>query len=395
MPRRAQPPTPAPEAAPALANPALVAPRHALKVEHALALDSGSRLETYSLQFETYGTLAPGRDNAVLVFHSLTKDAHAAGRHAASETREGWWSAAIGPGRMIDTERSFVICADALGSGGSTGPASPDPETGRPYGPSFPVLTIADMVRAARPLLDHLGIEQLHAAIGGCFGGQQALEWAIRYPATVRNVIAISTTAATSPHTIAIFSVMRRLIRSDPNWKGGDYYAGPFPLEGFGNALAAAVPLWMSREATDARFGRRRRALRGYEFSLGSEFDVERFIETVANRAGARLDPNSLMYLMRAVEYFDLEHEFGSLERALAPVTARVLLASYRNDWRYPPAEVECLQRTFEALGRDSRHAVLDSPYGHGAFLYDVSSLEPLVRGLLDQSPAERQPSPA
>jgi homoserine O-acetyltransferase len=196
----------------------------------------------------------------------------------------------------------------------------------------------------------------------------------------------ITTTPATSAHTIAIFAVMRHLIRADPQWRDGDYYDTPFPSAGLNAAVAAAVPLWMSREAMDQRFGRRPAGT--YAYTMAPEFAVEAFIETLVQRARHELDPNSLMYLMRAVDYFDLEHEYGGLDLALKPVTARVLFVSYRHDWRYPAAETERMHQALTAAGGDSTHRVLDSPLGHGAFLFDVPGLTPAVRGFLDQSHA-------
>ena len=241
----------------ALDNPAMIAPPHTLHVTEPLPLECGRVLPGHTVSFETYGTLAAARDNAILVCHSLTKGAHAAGRHAPGDPRPGWWDAAIGPGRLLDTDRYFVICAETLAAGRSTGPASPDPATGRPYGLRFPVVTVRDMVHAQQQLITRLGIERLHAVIGGCFGGQQAIEWAIQHPGQVGNAVIITTTPATSAHSIAIFTVMRRLIRGDPAWNGGDYYGESFPAAGLGAAIAAAVPLWMSAEAMDARFARR------------------------------------------------------------------------------------------------------------------------------------------
>ena len=304
-----------------LDNQSLTGPSHQLHLDEPLLLDCGRALPEYVVNFETYGTLSTARDNAILVCHSLTSRAHAAGRHAPDDQRPGWWDAAIGPGKMLDTKRYFVICADALGAGQTTGPASPDPETGRRYGIRFPVITVRDMVRAQHRLVQRLGIDRLHAVIGGCMGGQQAVEWAIAYPAMVGNAVVITTTPATSAHTIAIFSVMRHLIRADPEWNAGDYYGRSFPAAGLGAAVAAAVPLWMSREAMEARFGRRSS---GYRYTLGPEFEVESFIARLVAQARHDTDPNGLMYLMRAVEYFDLEREYGDLEAAFRPVSARV-----------------------------------------------------------------------
>ncbi len=382
-----------------LDNPALVAPPHTLRITEALALECGHVLPGHSVSFETYGTLAAARDNAILVCHSLTKGAHAAGRHAAGDPRPGWWDAAIGPGKLLDTDRYFVICADTLAAGRSTGPASPDPATGKPYGIRFPVVTVRDMVNAHHQLVARLGIERLHAVIGGCFGGQQAIEWAIQHPDQVGNAVVITTTPATSAHSIAIFAVMRRLIRGDPAWNGGDYYGESFPAAGLGAAIAAAVPLWMSAEAMDARFGRRPappapadpgpadpgRTPAGRRYTLDTEFEVESFIARLAAQAGHQLDPNSLMYLTRAVEYFDLEREYGRLEQALAPVSARVLFLSYRRDWRYPAAETDRMHQALLAAGRNSRHVVLDSGLGHGAFLFDVAGLAATVADFVGQ----------
>ena len=371
----------------ALDNPALVAPPHTMRIAEPLALDCGQVLPGHTVSFETYGTLAPARDNAILVCHSLTKGAHAAGRHAAGEPHPGWWDAAIGPGKLLDTNRYFVICAETLAAGRSTGPASPDPATGRPYGLRFPVVTVRDMVNAQHQLVARLGIERLHAVIGGCFGGQQVIEWAIQHPGQVGNAVVITTTPATSAHSIAIFTVMRRLIRGDPAWNGGDYYGESFPAAGLGAAIAAAVPLWMSAEAMDARFGRRPagHGPAGRRYTLDAEFEVEAFIARLAAQAGHQLDPNSLMYLTRAVEYFDLEREYGALGQALAPVSARVLFLSYRRDWRYPAAETDRMHQALLAAGGRSRHVVLDSDLGHGAFLFDVAGLAATVADFLGQ----------
>jgi homoserine O-acetyltransferase len=360
-----------------LDNPALTGPAHQIRVTEPLLLDGGRTLPEYAVNFETYGTLSPGRDNAVLVCHSLTSNAHAAGRHGG---RPGWWDAAIGPGKMLDTNRYFVICSDVLGAGGTTGPASMEPGTDHRYGIGFPVITVRDMVAVQYQLVRRLGIDRLHGVIGGCMGGQQALEWAIRYPAAVGSAIIITTTPATSAHTVAIFSVMRHLIRTDPDWNGGDYYHREMPVAGLGAAIAAAIPLWMSRAAMQAKFGRHSQPP-GY--TLDPEFEVESFIGRIVSQARHEIDPNGLMYLMRAVEYFDLEREYGSLEDAFRQVTARTLFVSYRHDWRYPAAETERMRQAHTAVGGRSGHLMLDNAMGHGAFLYDLRTLVPHVATFL------------
>ncbi|GGW25245.1 homoserine O-acetyltransferase MetX [Streptomyces alanosinicus] len=349
------------------------------RFEGPMELNSGHVLPGFDLSYETYGRLDRDGENAVLVCHSLTKGAHAAGRHIAQDAHSGWWDRAIGPGHMLDTDRYFVVCSDVLAGGASTGPASADPATGCPYGADFPVVTIEDMVNAQRRLMQHLGIVRLHAVIGGCFGGQQALQWAISHPDAVRNAVVIGTGPDTSAHTIAIFSVMRHLIRNDPNFNDGDYYAGPGPVRGLANALVAAVPLWMSRDAMGRRFARRTMAGQPPRYTLEPEFAVEAFLNSIANQPRPAIDPNSLLYLMRAEEYFDLPGRYGSLEAALKSVSARTLFVSYRTDWRYPSEETDRMHQVLLRQGTHSHHAVLDSPLGHGGFIYEVESLAPEV----------------
>lgn len=354
---------------------------HTITLAKPLYTRSGQVISAPVVRFETYGTLDAERANAVLVCHSLTKAAHAV--RDGSET-PGWWDAAIGPGRMIDTDRYFVICASTLAAAGSSGPDSQDPAIGRHYALRFPVVEVRDMALAHRRLLDHLGISTLRLAIGGCFGGQQVLELGILMGASMRNAVIISTTPATSDHTIAIFSAMRRLIRCDPAWNGGEYYGGPLPAQGLGNAIAVATPLWMNRGSMQARFAR---ALAdpsaGYTHGLDGEFAVEAFVDRLVAGAVATIDPNGLMYLTKAVEYFDLAREYGDLPSALESFAARTLFVSYTGDWRYPPDEVATMDDVLTASGHDSKHVVLDSALGHGGFLYDVGGLCSAVEDFL------------
>lgn len=363
-------------------------PTCAAVFEHgaSLPLDCGRVLPGFALAYETWGRLSEGRDNAILVCAPLTADAHAAGRRNGDE-RAGWWDEAIGPGRMLDTDRFFVICSNALGGwAGSTGPMSEDPERGGPYGSRFPVVTVSDIVRAQTRLMDHLGIECLHAVVGGCFGGQQALTWGIEHPRRVGSVVAIGVTAATSAHTIATFAVMRKMIREDADWMGGDYHGKAFPRRGLSSALAVAIPLWMSREAMERRFGRRLVGREAYGYTLEPEFEVEAYLERVSKAPRVPVDPNGLMGLMRAEEYFDLERQHGSLAEAFRRVRARVLLVSHRSDWRYPPAEMGRLQSALEVVGADSRHVVCDSAVGHAAIRYDVGSFSDVVKAFVEAS---------
>ncbi len=348
-----------------------------------LRLDSGATLKRVDVAYETYGTLNAARDNAVLVLHGLTGTQHAAG--PSEETgRPGWWDAAIGPGRAFDTDRYFIVSPNALGSyGGSTSAASPDPATGRPYGSSFPVVTIGDSVESQARLADELGIERFHAVAGGCFGGFMALEWMARHPARVGSAVIISATPRTSAHNTALWSVLRDAIRSDPNWNGGDYYDGPAPDAGLGLAAKFGALFWMSREVFAQKFGLRRVAGDGPDYGFAAEYEVEAFLEGVGTNAAGRIDSNALMYLTRAIDYFDMARGRASLADAFAGYRAPTLLVSYTNDWRYPAGDMQEIADALAANGTFCRHETLDSPAGHGGFLYDTARLEPLLQAFL------------
>jgi homoserine O-acetyltransferase len=364
----------------------MMAERKLERFDAPLRLDCGRELRNVSIAYETYGRLTPERDNVVLVCHALTADAHAAGRHHASDAKAGWWDAAIGSGRMLDTDRYFVVSTNVIGGcGGSTGPASIDPTTGAPYAMTFPVVTVADMVRAQRLLLDRLGIRKLQAAIGGCLGGLQVLEWIRMYPDDVDRAVVISATHRTSAHTLALWHTLRRAITADANWNGGDYYGGLPPLAGVGLSMQMAMLIWMGREELGRRFGRTL-ARDDYSFAFDDDFEVERFFHDVEASASARFDANSLLYLTRAMDYFDLTRGYDSLAEALLPVKATLLLVSYAHDWRYPPAEVDLIRQALQSNGVLAEHVELDSRFGHGAFLYDPESLVPHVRRFIGRT---------
>lgn len=358
------------------------------RFETPLALECGRELPSFEVAYETYGTLNAQRSNAILLCHGLTANQHAAGTVAG---KKGWWDVAVGPGKMIDTDRYFVVSPNVLGGGnGSTGPRSTDPHTGRPYGMRLPMVTIGDMVESQAHLADVLSIDAFHAVVGGCMGGFQALEWMARYPERTRRTIIISATPRVSTHTIALWSVMRRAIRSDPNWNGGDYYAGAAPDAGMGLLATFGALYWMSRDVLAEKYGLRTVADRDLGFSLESEFAVEAFLDQVACNAQGKFDANTLIYLTRAMDYFDLDRSYGSLTQAFAAVTSPTLLVSYETDWRYPPAEMNEIADALRTVGACVRHEVLNSRYGHGAFLCDVSGLTPVITEFL----ARNEPAP-
>jgi len=357
--------------------------RETMRLDGPLALDCGRSLEPVEIAFESYGRLNGARTNAVLVCHGLTADQHAAGGPDPVTGRPGWWEAVIGPGKALDTDRYFILSTNVLGSyGGSTGPASICPQTGRPHAMAFPVVTIADMVRAQRRLADGLGIARFQAAVGGCMGGFQVLEWLRQAPDRIGHAVAISATARTSAHNTALWSVLRRAIMSDPAWNGGGYHDGPRPDRGMGLMASFGALFWMSRQGLEDRFGMKR--VEGAPaWGFEPEFEIEQFLDRIAANAAGAIDPNALLYLTRAIDYYDLTSGAGGLEAALSDVCNPVTLVSYSGDWRYPPNEIEEIRTVLVKAGVAVEHHVLESGYGHGGFLKDTASIAPILAAAL------------
>lgn len=339
-----------------------------------LPLESGRKLSSFTLGYETYGRLNPARDNAVLVCHGLTHSCHAAGRHAPDDPRAGWWDAIIGPDKPLDTDHWFVICINCLGGcHGSTGPSSINPSSGRPFAADFPVLTIADMVLSQKRLLDDMDVTSLAGVIGGCMGGFQVLEWLTRFPGSVRNAVALSTAPKASAHTLALWEVVRQAVMSDPDWHGGAYYDAPQgngPRRGMGLASMFGMMLWMDRQIMEEKYGRRQLNPRlGY--SLAPDYQIQELFQNIGQNAGGGIDANSLIYLTKAMDYFDLTAGSPPRLEDFTDFSGRLLLLSYAGDWRYPPREMEDFKRRLTSMGVRATHRTLDSPYGHGAFHLD------------------------
>jgi homoserine O-acetyltransferase/O-succinyltransferase len=380
-----------------------------LELPDPLRLDCGRELAGVRIAYETYGELAPERDNVVLVCHALSGDAHAAGVSAAqpeestrdgfaAEERDGiaskglgWWDGMIGPGKAFDTDHYFVVSTNLLGGcRGTTGPSSTDPATGAPYGSDFPVITVADMVRAERALLDELGIDRLAAVAGGSLGGMQALEWAVRYPEQVDQVVAIASTHALHPQGVAWNAIAREAIRADPDWQGGHYLGtGRRPDAGMGVARMIGHVTYLSGQALEEKFHRRLQD-RGADGELRytvfePEFEVESYLRHQADSFVKRFDANTYLYTSRALTYFDLarEHGDGSLGAALAGVRARTLLIAFSSDWLYPPAASGEIEVALRSVGKDVELHVIEAPYGHDCFLLEEARQTPLVRDFL------------
>ena len=348
----------------------------------AMELELGGRLERVTLAYRSWGRLNEAKDNAVLVLHALTGDTRAAGDG-------GWWEPLIGPGRALDTDRAFILCANVLGGcQGSTGPASADPLTGRPYGMRFPLITIGDMVAAQRRLVDQLGITKL-VAIGGSIGGFQALEWATRHPALVAAVAPVAATGALDAQGVAMNEIGRRAIMADPNWRGGAYASeGVFPSDGLAIARMVGMMTYHSKESMDLRFDRNPATRPGLYPSFGTTFDVEGYLHYHGAALVRRFDANSYLYLTRAMDLYDVGRNGGET-RWLSEIMVPVLLIGIRSDWLFPPAPIQALAARLRGLGKETTYAELDSPHGHDAFLKEWDQLTPVIGTFIDGAVAK------
>jgi homoserine O-acetyltransferase len=348
-----------------------------------LPLDCGATLSPVEVAYETYGELNRERTNAILILHALSGDAHAAG--ISQETgKPGWWDNMIGPGKGFDTDKYFVICSNVLGGcRGTTGPSSINPATGCPYALSFPVITIGDMVRLQKMLIDFLGIERLLAVAGGSMGGMQVLQWAVAYPERVAAAIPIATTARHSPQQIAFNEVGRQAIMADPDWNGGNYYGRRPPARGLAVARMIGHITYMSDESMREKFGRRLRDKDRYGFDFSVDFEVESYLHYRGAQFVDRFDANSYLYITKAMDYFDLTNGSESLASVLEKTQARFLVISFTSDWLYPSYQSLEIVNALRSRNRDVAYCELTSNYGHDAFLVEVGEQTEIVRGFL------------
>ena len=340
-----------------------------------LPLQRGGQLGPVTLAYETWGTLNAEGDNAILITHALTGNAHAHDVEHPDDTRAAWWNPLIGPGRSFDTSRYFVICSNIVGSCyGSTGPSSIDTGTGRSYGMRFPVITIRDMVHAQRILLEHLGVRQLAAVAGGSIGGQQALEWAVTYPEMVRNVAVVAATGALTAQAVAFSEVQRQAIMLDPQWQQGDYQPGQGPGAGLAIARMLAMITYQSEEGMEMRFARQAASNTSIpapsgSADLGGRFDIEGYLYYQGASLVRRFDANSYLYISRAMDLYDVSEGYPSLEAALQRLRSNALFIGIRSDFLFPAAHVRWLAEQVRTLGGKATYVELDSPHGHDAFL--------------------------
>ena len=348
-----------------------------------ISLDNGAALAPIEVAYETYGELNAAKSNAILVLHAFSGDAHAAG--ISHETgKPGWWDNMIGPGKAFDTNQYFVICTNVLGGcRGTTGPASVDPKTGCPYAMSFPVITVGDMVRAQKMLIDSLGIQRLLAVSGGSMGGMQALEWAVAFPDSVVAAIPIATTTRHSAQQIAFTEVGRQAIMADPDWNEGNYYGKNPPARGLAVARMVGHITYMSDDSMREKFGRRLRDKETFSFGFDVDFEVESYLRYRGSQFVGRFDANSYLYITKAMDYFDLTAGRGTLNAALERTRARFLVISFSSDWLYPSYQSQEMVRALRSRNCDVAYVELQSNYGHDSFLVDVAEQTDLVRGFL------------
>jgi len=351
-----------------------------------LKLDCGRDLAPFTVAYMTYGQLNPSRSNAILICHALTGDQFVASEHPVTG-KPGWWSTMVGPGKPIDTDRFFLICANVIGGCmGSTGPADIDPTTGRTFGLSFPLVTIRDMVRAQAMLLDHLGIDTLLAVIGGSMGGMQALQWAASFPERVRAVIPIACAAYHSAQNIAFHEVGRQAIMADPDWRGGEYQLfGTRPAKGLAVARMAAHITYLSETALQRKFGRNLQNREALSFKFTPDFQIESYLHHQGASFVDRFDANSYLYITRAMDYFDLAEEAGGqLANAFRPSNTRFCIISFTSDWLFPTADNKDVAHALNAVAANVSFVEIKTDKGHDAFLLDEPEMFATVRGFIN-----------
>jgi len=350
-----------------------------------LELECGKALAPIDVAYETYGELNKAGDNAVLICHALSGDAHVAGYHSPEDRKLGWWDNMVGPGKGIDTNKYFVICSNFLGGcSGTTGPSSINPETGKPYGLDFPIITIADMVKVQKLLLDKIGVKKLLGVIGGSIGGMQVLQWAIEYPHFVKAAIPVATTTHLGAQSIAFDAVGRNAILGDPNFFSGRYHGRKGPDAGLAIARMIGHITYLSEQGMRSKFGRKLRSADEYSYDFNSEFAVETYLDHQGQRFVERFDANSYLYITKAGDYFDLQKDYGSLTSAFANVRSRFLIISFASDWLYTPSESQEIVNALVADDKDVSFCNIASDYGHDAFLLEPEMLGSFISGFLD-----------
>ncbi len=368
----------------------IVTPRHFV-IEEGLKLQCGQVLAPITLCYEVYGTLSKNADNAILIEHALSGDAHVAGYHSPEDAKPGWWESMVGPGKTFDTEKYFIVCSNIIGGcSGSTGPSSINPKTGKRYGMDFPLVTIADMVHAQKKLMDHLKIRKWLCVAGGSMGGMQVLRWALLYPDSLVSAIPIATSSRISPQSIAFNWVGREAIMSDPAWNGGNYEEQPD--KGLAIARMLAHITYLSEESMRRKFGRKLQFSQDYSFDFDKDFSVESYLEHQGMRFVERFDANSYLYITRAIDYFDVTDKTGGdMAKGLEKMKCKCLVVSFTSDWLFPPEQSREMVRGMLKNGLDVSYCNIESSYGHDAFLLEDDTLGRLISNFLSNLETDKE----
>lgn len=355
------------------------------QIKDPIELLSGKTLKNVEVAYETYGTLNDTKDNAILLLHALTGDAHAAGYHEGDK-KPGWWDDMVGSGKAFDTDKYFVICSNMLGGcSGTTGPCSINPETQTEYGLDFPVITIEDVVKVQKHLIDFLGVKKFCVA-GGSMGGMQAMEWTISCPEMISHCIIIASTARLSAQGIAFNAVGRNAILSDPNWNRGNYYHSAPPAKGLSIARMVGHITYLCEEAMHKKFARRFQDKDSPDFHFDVDFEVESYLEHQGQIFVDRFDANSYLYITKAVDYFDLALKHGSLENAFSKAKAKFLVIAFSSDWLFPPIQSKEIVKALIKNKKDVSFCEIDSPCGHDAFLLEYETQTKIIKSFLSEN---------
>ena len=359
-----------------------------LIVKKPLTLDCGRVINNFPIAYETYGKLNEKKDNAILIFHALTGDQFVAGKNPVTN-KDGWWSYAVGPGKSINTDKYFLICANVIGGCmGSFGPSHIDPKTNNPYGPNFPVITINDMVNAQVNLLDHFGIDKLFSVIGGSMGGMQVLQFVSNFPDKVKTAVPIACTSSHSAQNIAFNELGRQSIMADPNWINGDYQKeNKNPSNGLSVARMAAHITYLSKKGLENKFGRKLQERDDLKFGFDADFQIESYLRYQGSVFVDRFDANSYLYITRAMDYFDLPRKFeGSLSKAFNNTKTKFFIISFTSDWLYPTQENKEIVIALNSIGADVGFAEIESDKGHDSFLLDIPDFLNVLKNFVDKS---------
>lgn len=351
-----------------------------------LNLRSGQTLDGFTLAYETYGKLNEDKSNAVLVCHALSGDSHAAGFYTGEKgEKPGWWDHSIGSGKMFDTDKLFVICSNVIGGcQGSTGPSSIATD-GKPYGTRFPFVTISDMVNAQRHLIDYLGIDKLFSVAGGSMGGMQALQWAVDYPERVGSVLFLASTPRSSTQNIAFNEIGRQAIYADPNWNKGDYYGKIVPAAGLSVARMVGHITYMSEKSLEEKFGRRTQKGTELSYHFDTDFAVEAYLQHQGEKFVERFDPNTYLYITKALDYYDVADGYDSMHDALKRTKCPFLVLTISSDWLYTAAQGMELVNVLRDLQRDVEYRHVEASFGHDSFLVEVETMTTIVGGYIDR----------